>query len=182
MFHPNTERLIDYWRAQKGALAAPTRASIDPTAFPALLPQIFILGRRCPGQYVFRLVGGLVDDLHGGRLGGTDPMSLWAETYRTALQLALEAIRRHPEPLVVTAEARAAGGQTLGLEVGFAPLTSAGGEIDRMLGLYQPKSPVAALLGQPIERLTVRAVATPRAAECDLPRLRLAAVNGRQLA
>jgi hypothetical protein len=182
MFHSNTERLIDYWRSRKGEAPAPSRASIDPCEFPSLMPQLFILGRAGPGAYAFRLVGGLVEDLHGGKLGGTDPLTLWAETYRTSLQLALEAIRRQPEPLVVTAEGRAGGGQTLALEVTFAPLTGPGGDIDRFLGLYQPQTLVAALLGQPIKLLSMRAAATPRAMDAEAPRLRLAAVNGRQLA
>jgi hypothetical protein len=182
MFHSNTERLIDYWRDRKGARAAPTRASIDPGEFPALMPQIFILGRTGPGQYVFRLAGGLVEDLHGGRLGGVDALGLWAETYRTPLQLALEAVRRQPEPFVVAAEARAPRGETLGLEITFAPLTSASGEIDRIIGLYQPTTPVASLLGQPIKVLIVRGVTTARPGEGELPRLRLAAIDGRQIA
>jgi len=183
MFHSNTERLIDYWRARKGACAAPARASIDPGEFPDLAPQVFILGRTGPGQYVFRLAGGLVDELHGGRLAGVDALCLWAETYRTPLQLALEAIRRQPEPLVVAAEARAPKAEAvLGLEITFAPLTSVSGEIDRILGLYQPTTPVAALLGQPIQVLTVRGVTAARPGEGELPRLRLAAVDGRQIA
>jgi hypothetical protein len=182
MFHSNTERLIDYWRSRKGAGAAPARASIDPGEFPALMPQIFILGRTSPGRYVFRLAGGLVEDLHGARLGGVDALSLWAEAYRTSLQLALEAVRRQPEPLVVMAEASAPRGHALGLEITFAPLTSASGEADRVLGLYQPKTPVAALLGQPVQVLTVRGVATARPGDPDLPRLRLAAIDGRQIA
>ncbi len=132
--------------------------------------------------YRFRLVGGLVEDLHGGRLGGTDPVALWAAPYRASLRLALEAIRRRPEALVVTAEGRAGGGQTLGLEIAFAPLIGPGADIDRFLGLYQPKTPVVALRGQSIELLCMRAAATPRVAEGESPRLRLAAVNGRQIA
>jgi len=182
MFHSNTERLIDHWRSRKGAAPAPARSSIDPCAIPSLMPQLFILGRKGPGAYAFRLVGGLVEDLHGGKLGGTDPMTLWIETYRTSLQLALEAIRRQPEPLVVTAEGRVGGGQTLGLEITFAPLTGPGGDIDRFLGLYQPKTLVAALLGQPIRLLSMRAAATARSADGESPRLRLAALNGRQIA
>src|SRR5665213_971425 len=137
MFHSNTELLIDYWREQKGSLRAPPRARINPVDFASLLPQIFILGRPRPGQYGFRLVGGLVGDLHGGHLSAADPIKLWAPAYRASLQLALEAICRQPEPLVIAAEGRAFGGQTLGLEITLAPLTGPKGEVDRLIGLYQ---------------------------------------------
>jgi hypothetical protein len=145
------------------------------------MPQVFILGRQRAGEYGFRLVGGLVDDLHGGRVGGLDPLRLWAAPYRTSLQLAFEAIRRQPEPLVITAEARAAGGQTMTLEIMLAPLAGAAGDIDRLLGLYQPLTPVAALMGQRIESLVVRGIAPAGAGE-PFPRLKLAAVNGRRVA
>jgi hypothetical protein len=182
MFHSNTELLIDYWRMQKGSLRAPPRARINPADFPSLLPQVFILGRLRPGQYGFRLVGGLVDDLHGGHLGATDPMRLWAVAYRAPLQMALEATYRQPEPLVITAEGRAAGGQTLGLEVMMAPLTAPSGAIDRLIGLYQPTTPVAALMGQVIETLVIRNITAAGSASAAFPRLKLAAMNGRQIA
>jgi len=181
MFHANTQRLIDYWLARKGAAPAPARAAIDPAALPALLPQLFMLGRARPGHYVFRLAGGLVDELHGGRLAGSDALGLWTVAHRPPLQLALEASLRAPEPLVITAEGRAAHRQPLALEITFAPLAGADGDINRLLGLYQPITPVAALLGQALEALAMRSIATARFPNGS-PRLRLAAVDGRQIA
>jgi hypothetical protein len=181
MFHANTQRMIDHWRDLKGDAAAPARTAIDPGAFAHLLPQVVILGRPAAGRYVVRLAGGLVDEVHGGGLVGGDPIALWAEPYRASLELALEAIRRRPEPLVITAEGQTASGQALSLEIMLAPLTGASGEIDRLLGLYQPTSPVAALTGRPIGALVMRSIATARP-DGVLPRLRLAAVDGRQIA
>jgi hypothetical protein len=182
MFQANTDLLIDYWQARRGAEAAPARAAIDPADFPMLLPQVFILGRKPSGHYLFRLVGGLVDELHGGGLNGRDPLSLWAPAYRASLRLALEAIRRQPEPLVVTAEGRSRKGKAAGLEVMFAPLTGASGETDRIFGLYQPTTPLVTLQREVLDQLTIRAVTTVRGANGEFPRLRLAAVNGRQIA
>jgi hypothetical protein len=182
MFHSNTELLIDYWRERKGSLKAPSRASINPAEFASLLPQVFILGRQRPGQYGFRLVGGLVDDLHGGGLHAADPLRLWAPAYRTSLQLALEAVRRQPEPLVIAAEGRSVGAETVGLEILLAPLTGPDGDIDRLIGLYQPLTPVAALKGRPIETLTIRNITAAGSAGAEFPRLKLAAVDGRQIA
>jgi len=182
MFHSNTELLIDYWREQKGSDRAPARASINPADFSSLLPQVFILGRLRPGQYGFRLVGGLVNDLHGGHLSAADPIKLWAAAYHASLLLALEAVRRQPEPLVIAAQGRAHGGQTLGLEITLAPLIGPSGDIDRLIGLYQPITPVAALMGQPIESLVIRNITAAGSAEAAFPRLKLAAMDGRQLA
>ncbi|HKT53728.1 MAG TPA: PAS domain-containing protein [Caulobacteraceae bacterium] len=181
MFHSNTELLIDYWRTRKENASAPLRAAINPAEFPTLLPQVFILGRRRPGDYHFRLVGGLIEDLHGGSLNGMDPLRLWSGEHHTALQLALEALRRTSEPLVIDAEAGAPLGG-LRLEVLLAPMRDATGAPDRVLGLYQPLSSVAALMGQKISTLFMRSIATGDAARADFPRLRLAAADGRRLA
>ena len=51
-----------------------------------------------------------------------------------------------------------------------------------MIGLYQPTTPVAALLGQPIEALAIRNITAAGAAGAAFPRLKLAAMNGRQIA
>jgi hypothetical protein len=182
MFHSNTELLIDYWCERKGLLRAPTRASINPVDFASLLPQVFILGRLRPGQYGFRLAGGLVDDLHGGHLGGADPIKLWAPAYRASLQLALEAVCRQPEPLVIATEGRASSGQAIKLEIVMAPLTGPKGQVDRLIGLYQPTTPTVALMGQPIESLTIRNITAAGQAGVAFPRLKLAAMNGRQIA
>jgi hypothetical protein len=182
MFHSNTELLMDYWRTRKGAAKAPARAEINPADFASLLPQVFILGRRRAGEYYFRLAGGLVEDLHGGGLAAADPLKLWAPAYRTALQLAWEAVRRQPEPLVIDCEGRARGGLAANLEVTFAPMAGPGGEIDRLIGLYQPLTPIAALTGRPIEALVVRAISSAGPAGVEFPRLKLAAVDGRQIA
>ena len=182
MFHSNTELLIDYWRERKGLDRAPARARINPADFASLLPQVFMLGRLRPGQYGFRLVGGLVGDLHGGHLSAADPILLWAPAYRASLQLALEAVRRQPEPLVIASQGRACGGQTLGLEITLAPLSGPNGDIDRLIGLYQPTTPVAALMGQPIETLVIRNITAAGSAGAAFPRLKLAAMDGRQIA
>ncbi len=92
--------------------APPLGRRSTPVDFASLLPHgVFILGRVRPGHHGFRLAGGLVDDLHGGHLGGADPIKLWAPAYRASLQLALEAVCRQPEPLVIAADGRARAGQ-----------------------------------------------------------------------
>jgi len=181
MFHLSTEQLIDYWRARRGADPIPRRASIDPAHVLNLLPQVFMLGRAAPGQYQFRLVGGFVADLHGRDLRKESFLGLWASEDRTALQMALEAIRRRGEPLVADCDARVQAGPSVRMEITLAPLLGSNGEADRFIGLYQPTTPVAALQGRAAASLSVRALTTPGATTA-LPRLRLAAVRGAQIA
>jgi hypothetical protein len=179
MFHSNTEQLIDYWRSRKGADKTPARTAINPADFAPLLPQVIMLGRLGAGQYRVRLAGGFVTDLHGRELREDDFLRLWEPAARTPLQLALEAVRRHPEPLVIEAEAWA-GEAAMRMEVLLAPLRGPSGDVDRLIGLYQPLTPAAALMGGVVRALRIKSVTTT--ATDQFPRLRLASVDGRQIA
>jgi hypothetical protein len=182
MLHSNTEQLIDYWRVVKGAAAVAMRSSINPTEFAHFLPQIFMLGRKGSGQYHFRLAGGFVADLHGRDLRDEDLMRLWSPEDRTQLQLALELARRKPDPVVVTAQAHTEQGAVLDLEILYLPLSAPTGEVDRVMGFYQPTSPVGMLMGQPVKVLSVTSIQTVGVQGATLPHLRLAAVDGRRIA
>ena len=180
MTHSSTQTLIDYWQARRVGRYAPTRASIDPMDFPALLPQVLIIGRKFPGEYLFRLAGGFVTDLHGRDLRGVDFTSLWAQNARLPLKSALEFSRRQAEPVHVVADAQA-GAHTLPLEITFLPLSNAEHLVDRFLGFYQPTAPVTRLQGQPADRLALVLLGGQSAPELDQPRIRLATVGGERV-
>jgi hypothetical protein len=181
VFHSNTEMLIDYWRGRKAGAPLPARADIDPADFAPLLPQVFIAGRRTSGVYPLRLVGEFLVDLHGRALKGDDLARLWSPGHRIELHLALERALRRPDPVVISAEGRTDEGALMRLEVLFAPLAGPDGDADRFLGLYQPTSTIARLAGRPIRELLIRAVGGTDA-RSKLPRLRLAALDGRRIA
>ncbi|WP_341871563.1 PAS domain-containing protein [Caulobacter radicis] len=181
MFHPSTERLIDYWRNRAGDGRMPARASVDPGDFLDLLPQVFILGRG-NGRYPFRLAGGFVTDLHARDLRGEDQLSMWALSHRLEVKSALEVARRRGEPVVVTADIRAHGVASVGMEVLLAPMTGASGEADRFLGLYQPIAMMQRLMGRPAYELGVRRIQALAPTNAEAPRLRLASLDGRLIA
>jgi hypothetical protein len=179
MFHPSTERLIDYWTARKANGASPARAAINPGEFHDLTPQVFILGRDAPGAYPFRLVGGFVAELHRRDLRGDNLLDLWAQDSRSELQAQMEAARVKAEPVVITADIHATGVATVGMEVLFMPLVTAGGEVNRYLGLYQPIAMIQRLMGRQADQLSIR-----REGEAfgeARPALRLVALEGRRL-
>lgn len=182
MFHPSTERLIDYWRNRAGGDAVPTRASVNPGDFLDLLSQVFILGRDGRGRYPVRLAGGFVSDLHARDLRGEDALGLWALSHRLEVKSALEVARRRAEPLVITADIRAIGAPSVGMEVLLAPMSGANGETDRFLGLYQPIAMIQRLMGRPASELGVRRIQTLGPANEESPRLRLATLHGRRIA
>ena len=197
MSHSNTQRLTDYWHRQRGAGLAPLRASVDPTDFADLLPQVFILGRQAAGRYSFRLSGGLLKDLHGRELRQADFIDLWGEADRIGLQAGMEAALRHGRAMVIDAAGATEEGQDARFEILLAPMISASGQADRFLGLYQPVSPLQRLRGEALASLSVmqlRPVAqslpqnlaplSPGWVEAPrpFPLLRLAAVDGRRTA
>ncbi len=182
MFHSNTQQMIDYWRSKCGLGGLPVRADIDPTDFPRLAPQVVVLGRTATGAYPIRLAGGLVADLHDRNLRGVDFLSLVSEMGRLRLHTALEMARRRPEPVVARIEASTDHSASLTLEVLLAPLAGGAGSPERLLGLYQPLSLVAALGEQPIRRLDIRAIRGVGPANEESQYLRLATLDGRRVA
>lgn len=182
MFHSNTRRLIDYWRARRTARGeAPSRAAIDPVGFSDLLPQVFILGRHAPGDWRFRLAGGMIVDLHGREVRGEDGLRLWPAQQRLRLSACLEAARRRGQAFVATARGSAGIGRSVELELLFAPLSAHPGQTERCLGLYQPLTPLAHLAAQPLDRFELLDVASADE-EGALPSLHLAVLDGRRIA
>jgi hypothetical protein len=187
MSHSNTQRLTDYWRRRRGEARAPLRSSVDPCDFADLLPQVFILGRLAAGRYLYRLGGGLLEDLHGRDLRRAEFMPLWSAIDRLALQSAMEKALRHGQAIIVESEGHTADGNIARLEILLAPMISNTGEVDRFLGLYQPVSPLQRLYGRPIERLCIRQILTVSEGADGAPAqpsrmLRLASVDGRRIA
>jgi hypothetical protein len=178
MFHSNTERLIDYWRARKEGRFSPPRSAIDPTDLTDLLPQMFILGRSGPAHYRFRLAGGTVSDLHKRDLRGVNFLSLWAKDDRPQLGVAIESAFSTSEPVAVSAEALTDRGDIARFEIALAPLRAEEHPHDRCLGLYQPVLPIGPLrtLGIGELELTRGRTRAPRPA---FPRPRLVVVDGR---
>jgi hypothetical protein len=179
MCHPSTERLIEYWGRLKSGGRIPSRAAIDPSAFPDLVPQVFILGREGAGAYPFRLAGGFLAELHRRDLRGDNMLDLWESGSRTDLVKALETARALGEPAMITADIHATGVATVGMEVLFLPLTTSGGEVDRFLGLYQPIAMIQRLMGRAADSLSIRREGANAVSE--RPALRLVALEGRRL-
>jgi hypothetical protein len=182
MSHINTNRMIAYWSGCRGEAPAPARADIDPAGFADIITQAFVIGRTGPGAYPFRLAGGLLEDLHQRRLLGSDFMGLWTIGDRPKIQASIEAALFRGEALVAQVLGRTLLGREARLELVLAPLADSTGRIDRMLGLYQPTSPLFRLQNEPIERLFLQSIAyADSGLETPSP-LRIAAVDGRRIA
>lgn len=179
MFHPDTQFLIDHWTglaARRDSHAGvPDRASLLPDALGLRLPRTFIAERR-DGEVRLRLVGGWIESLHGARLTAETLPSLWRTDSRAMIETAVQRAMDEAAPVVVNATVGAAGSS---LEITLAPLRSASGRIDRLLGLYAPLSSLT-LTRDESRQLTGRFARTARS--LGRPPLSLAAVDGRRVA
>ncbi len=186
MFHTNTQRLIDVWREQYShSEGTPDRAQISPVAFGPLLPQLFMLGGETAGDEVFRLAGGFLADLHGRDLRAAPFCNLWAKPDRHRLIITLARSRHESAPIVATANASTISGESIGLEITLAPLIGPTGQVDRIIGLYQPISMTARLVGKPVSQLALRhleLIEPNQTRPRDRAHLRLVACNGRRVA
>jgi hypothetical protein len=180
MFHSNTQKLIDTWRAHREGRRLPARADLSPIDLGPLLPQVFLLGQE-DGEEVFRLSGGLITDLYGRDLRGSTFSALWS-SYECGLAVgALGRARAGAAPVVITVDAEAASGERIGVEICLAPLTGPDGAANRTLGLFQPISMVGRLMGQRVKTLAWRGVVMAADAAAE-PRLKLVAMNGLRVA
>jgi len=180
MFHSNTDRMIQIWQARQTGFSIPARSDLSPMDLRAMLPQVFMLGVE-RGEDIFRLCGGLVADLYGRDLRGTHFRNLWDPADRAVVVDAQTRAIRGRTPVVLTADAMAPGGETVGVEICLAPLRGPSGRPDRTLGLFQPISMVGRLMGQRIDTLVLRDAELATEA-LRLSPVRLVAVNGRRVA
>jgi hypothetical protein len=181
MFHSNTETLIKTWQGRRAGARLPARTDLSPIDLGALLPQVFILGRAGDGEETFRLSGGLIVDLHGRDLRGSSFYSLWSKVDRPQVAAGLARSRSGGAPVVITVDAVSVRGDAIGVELCLAPMIGPSGEADRTLGLYQPISTVARLMGAPVKSLGIRSVVLA-AESAPGPRLRLVVDNTRRVA
>ena len=190
-FHSNTNRVIEDWNARRGGRPIPSRADISPAAYRELLPQVFMLGSEDDASEPFRLAGGLLADLHARDLRGVCFYSLWMASDRLGVQDALAQARADGAPVVLAASGWTAEGDEAQIEIVLAPLTGPTGEMDRVLGLYQPTSSLRRLMGQPLVALTLNEVksvdgqlqmaAVAMTAPRSRTHLRLVAVDGERI-
>lgn len=164
MFHPNTQRMVADWSRRCGDRPAPLRTDFSPAALGGLMPQLFMLDGET-GEDDFRLIGGLISDLHAKDLRGTPFRELWEPTDMLKATAAVSEVRATLQPVVITARAHTAEGYETRLEIVLAPFLGPDGGVERILGLYQPLSSLARLLGKPVEALSFRGLQTADAAE-----------------
>lgn len=138
MFHPDTQFLIDHWTAlatRAGARAGiPDRSALDPIDLGLRLPRAFVANLAGPSP-TFRLAGDWIETFHAQALQGASLFSLWRADSHAMVAAATAQIIREARPVVLIAQL---GAHPATLEIIMAPMRGAGGDPDRLVGLYVP--------------------------------------------
>jgi hypothetical protein len=174
--------MLAYWEARRENGAAAPRSSIDPAQFADVVTQVFMIGRERAGVFPFRLAGALLDDLHRGPLTGLTFDHLWTVDDRPRLQASIESAMQRQAPLLLHAQGRTARGDQARIEILLSPLSSTKGGVDRLLGHYQPVSPLFRLQEQKIERLFLLEAVMADGSDATTASVRLASLDGRNVA
>jgi len=134
MKHERTRALYEYWNQVRAGRPAPRRLEIEPGAISPLLPYVFILERRGPTNYRFRLAGTHVCAYSGGELRDHSFTAMWPKEEREAMESLLSSVCEDAAGALLGFAGHAKGGRSAAFEMLLLPLTTRTGIYDRVLG------------------------------------------------
>ena len=161
MRHAQSKALLAYWRARRFGGAAPQRADIEPQDISELLGNIFILKRIDPGHHTFRLAGTNMCAIYQREFRDQNFLSLFLGHDKTHIQALLESVLGGVSPASITARATSLDMNQLPVEISFLPLRGPEGQVDRILGLYQPLDDAINFKNRPVIRTSLREIRPP---------------------
>ncbi len=78
----SSKYLYEYWNDLRGNRMAPMRKELDPTMLKDVLPNLFLLDRKGPSSYDFRLAGTKTCNIFGKELRDENFLDLWSDNDR----------------------------------------------------------------------------------------------------
>lgn len=134
---PSLQEVLAYWEMKRAEREMPSRDDIVPTAFPRLMPRMFMVRVGEGPTFTYSLVGSENIEAHGGNFTGMDVRDLdrkWPG-YGTSMHRFYASIVQRRQPC-------AAGGTLDFVRRGFCrfsaiylPLASADGVISHIMGV-----------------------------------------------
>lgn len=134
MQQQTVRQLYAYWDTIRNGRIAPRRAEIEPSRIAGLLCETFIVERRGPLHFRFRLAGTRICDQFGRELRGLDILSPWSNEDRKALASLLRTIVDDGAVGNGTFTARTETGREAAFEIVLLPVIHGGSTINRILG------------------------------------------------
>ncbi|HHK74482.1 MAG TPA: PAS domain-containing protein [Rhizobiales bacterium] len=158
MKHKKTIELYQYWNKLRGSNAAPKRCDLDPHDIPGLLGDLFILERKTPVRYTFRLAGTRMCAAFGQELRQLEFNSMWKDQDRESIESVLHTITEDASTAILGVQGIGVGGHSLPLEILLLPLYQTAGKLNRIVGIFLPLKSAYWVGNQPLIRQKIRSL------------------------
>lgn len=140
MKNKTSQKLYSYWNDVRAGRIAPKRLEMDPTSIAPILRNVFILERRQPTSYHFRLAGTRLCAYLGGELRGRSFTTLWRQRDHEALTSVLYSITENAWGGTIQLTGYARDNRSAQLEMLLLPLMRQNGTLDRVVGTMAPQT------------------------------------------
>lgn len=158
MKHEMTRALYEYWTKLRGKRKAPMRLELDPSAIASLLGNAFVLERRDPLTYNYRLAGTRICSYYDQELRGRSFFDQWRPSDRQTLENLLQATTSDAAGAVIGYEAFARQDLGVAFEMVLLPLARDNGAYDRVIGVAAPLSTDYWVGIMPIVELEIKSI------------------------
>ncbi|HXP73317.1 MAG TPA: PAS domain-containing protein [Stellaceae bacterium] len=135
---PLHRQMYSYWQEKRGPRRMPSRADIDPTEIPRLLPNLLIsehVAQGGTGRWRYRLAGTAVAAAFGRNPTGHYADELTKGDYRTFIERIHRTVREEQRALFCASEYTGARDLRMSAKRLLLPLTTDGTQVDQIISL-----------------------------------------------
>lgn len=128
--------LLSYWEQKRGGREMPAREDIVPTAFPRLMPRMFMVRVEEGPAFTYSLVGNANVEAHGGNYTGMNVRELDEKSpgYGSAMHRFYSSIVKSRKPCAAKGSLRFVNRGFCGFAAIYMPLASADGKVSHIMG------------------------------------------------
>lgn len=134
---PSLQMILAYWNEKRAGREMPSRDNIVPTAFPRLMPRMFMIRVEEGPSFVYSLVGNENIEAHGGNFTGMDVRDLdrkWPG-YGTSMHRFYTSIQRHRRPCASAGSLEFVDRGFCHFSAVYMPLAAADGVVSHIMGV-----------------------------------------------
>jgi hypothetical protein len=161
MRHAQSAALLVYWNDRRFGSSAPKRNDIEPQDMSDMLSNIFILKRIDADHHIFRLAGTHLCSLYQREFRDQNFLSLWRGHDVVHVKALIESVLSGVSPASLTACVTSMEMTQIQVEISLLPLRGPSGQVNRILGLFQPLENTDPLKQRPIVRTSLKDVKMP---------------------
>lgn len=133
---PGLRELLTYWERKRAGRGMPAREDIVPTAFPRLMPRMFMVRVEEGPDFTYSLVGNANVEAHGGNYTGMNVRELDDKSpgYGTSMHRFYSSIVKSRKPCAAKGSLRFVNRGFCGFAAIYMPLASADGKVSHIMG------------------------------------------------